>query len=167
MYQIWRIYLDLWGYDCKKWVWPTFGCKLCQNDPIVVQLKIDIPCHLLTVYTKFQIDISKHVEEKSGKRGRMDGRTDGQTGGHCHGIIRPFFKRAYDKNHINTQKVLWPVWTHLPVKYPQHTYICMHTHTWCTNSTHTCDASRERHTHKHMVYFWTSQQSQHWVRCDA
>ena len=26
--------------------------------------------------TKFQIDISKHVEEKSGKRGRTDGRTD-------------------------------------------------------------------------------------------
>ena len=33
---------------------------------------------------KFQIDISKHVEEKSGKRGRMDG--------HCHGIIRPVFQ---------------------------------------------------------------------------
>ena len=24
-----------------------------------------------------------------------DGRTDGWTDGHCHGIIRPFFKRAY------------------------------------------------------------------------
>ena len=95
MYQNWRIYLDLWGHDCKKWVWPTFGCKLGQSDPIVMQLKLDMLCHLLNVYTKFQIDISKHVEEKSGKPGRTDGRTDGQTDGHCHGIIRPFFKRAY------------------------------------------------------------------------
>ena len=66
-----------------------------------MQLKLDMSCHLLNVYTKFQIDISKHVEEKSGKPGRTDGRTDGQTDrrtdGHCHGIIRPFFKRAYKK----------------------------------------------------------------------
>ena len=41
-----------------------------------MQLKLDMSCHLLNVYTKFQIDISKHVEEKSGKRGRTDGRTD-------------------------------------------------------------------------------------------
>ena len=40
-----------------------------------MQLKLDMSCHLLNVYTKFQIDISKHVEEKSGKRGRTDGRT--------------------------------------------------------------------------------------------
>ena len=86
MYQIWRIYLDLWGHDCKKWVWPTFRCKLGQSDPIVMQFKLDMSCHLLNVYTKFQIDISKHVEEKSGKHGRTDG--------HCHGIISPFFKWA-------------------------------------------------------------------------
>ena len=76
---IWRIYLDMWGHDCKKWVWPTFGCKLGQGDPIVMQLKPDMSCHLLNVYTKFQIDISKHVEEKSGKPGRTDGRTDTAT----------------------------------------------------------------------------------------
>ena len=63
----------------KKRVWPTFGCKLGQNDPIVIQLKLDMSCHLLNVYTKCQIDISKHVEEKSGKRGRTDGQTDGRT----------------------------------------------------------------------------------------
>ena len=79
MFQIWRIYLDLWGHDCKKCVWPTFGCKLGQSDPIVMQLKFDMSCHLLNVYTKFQIDISKHVEEKSGKHGRTDGQTDGRT----------------------------------------------------------------------------------------
>ena len=47
----------------------------------MIQLKLDMSCHPLNVYTKFQIDISKHVEEKSGKRGRTDGRTDGQTDG--------------------------------------------------------------------------------------
>ena len=46
-----------------------------------MQLKLDMSCHLLNVYTKFQIDISKHVEEKSGKRGRTDGRTDRRTDG--------------------------------------------------------------------------------------
>ena len=44
-----------------------------------MQLKLDMSCHLLNAYTKFQIDISKHVEEKSGKRGRTDGQTDGRT----------------------------------------------------------------------------------------
>ena len=63
----------------QKWVWPTFGCKLGQSDSIVMQLKLDMSCHLLNVYTKFQIDISKHVEERSGKRGRTDGQTDGRT----------------------------------------------------------------------------------------
>ena len=56
----------------KKCVWPTFGSKLGQIDPIVMQLKLDMSCHLLNVYTKFQIDISKRVEEKSGKPGRTD-----------------------------------------------------------------------------------------------
>ena len=46
-----------------------------------MQLKLDMSCHLLNVYAKFQIDISKHVEEKSGKRGQTDGRTDGKTDG--------------------------------------------------------------------------------------
>ena len=44
-----------------------------------MQLKLDMSCHLLNVYTKFQIDISKHVEEKSGKHGRTDGQTDRRT----------------------------------------------------------------------------------------
>ena len=112
MYQSWRIYLDLWGHDCKKWVWPTFGCKLGQSDPIVMQLKLDMSCHLLNVYTKFQIDISKHVEEKSGKRGRTDGRTDRRTDGHCHGIIRPFFKRAYKNNSSKLRR--YSFWAKVP-----------------------------------------------------
>ena len=74
-----------------------------------MKLKLDMSYHLLNAYTKFQIDISKHVEKKSGKLGRTDGRTDGQTDGHCHSIIRPFFKRAYknlgqyDQNAIPSQ----------------------------------------------------------------
>ena len=41
-----------------------------------MKLKLDMSCHLLNAYTKFQIDISKHVEKKSGKLGRTDGWTD-------------------------------------------------------------------------------------------
>ena len=68
-----------------------------------MQLKLDMSCHLLNVYTKFQIDISKQVEEKSGKRGP----TDGQTDGHCHGILHPFFKWAYDKNDSILMEILY------------------------------------------------------------
>ena len=45
-----------------------------------MQLKLDMSCHLLNVYTKFQIDISKHVEENpENADGRTDRRTDGRT----------------------------------------------------------------------------------------
>ena len=37
-------------------------------------------CHPLNVYTKFQIDISKHVEKSlENAFGRRDGQTDGRT----------------------------------------------------------------------------------------
>ena len=49
----------------KKYVF--FGCKVDQNDPIVIKLYLDM-CHCLQdVYTKFQIDISRHVENNLGK----------------------------------------------------------------------------------------------------
>ena len=54
-----------------------------------MQLKLDMSCHLLNVYTKFQIDISKHVEKKSGKSGRTDGRTDRRTDGQTDGRTLP------------------------------------------------------------------------------
>ena len=38
-----------------------------------MELKLDMPCHLQNVYTKFQIDISKHVEKSPEN---ADGRTD-------------------------------------------------------------------------------------------
>ena len=44
-----------------------------------MQLELHMPCRLLNVYTKFQIDISKHVEEKFRKHGRTDGQMDGRT----------------------------------------------------------------------------------------
>ena len=80
----------------KKWVWPTFGCKLGQSDPIMMKLKLDMSCHQLNVYTKFENDISKHVEKSPEN---SDGQTDGQTDEHFHGIKRPFFKRAYKNWH--------------------------------------------------------------------
>ena len=93
-----------------------------------MKLKLDMSRHLLNAYTKFQIDISKHVEKKSGKLGRTDGRTDGQTDGHCHSIIRPFFKRAYNK----TSASYWMAPTlvqhskqHLQSKF----FRCEHIHT--------------------------------------
>ena len=66
-YQILNIYLDLLVHDCKKWAGPNFGCKLGPNDPIMMNLKLDKSCHLLNVYTKFENDISKHVEKESWK----------------------------------------------------------------------------------------------------
>ena len=41
------------------------GCKVSQGDPTVMKLHV-WHC-LLDVYTKFQIDISKHVDKKSRK----------------------------------------------------------------------------------------------------
>ena len=63
-----------------------------------MKLKPNMSCHLLNAYTKFPIDISKHVKKKSEKLRRMDGQTDRQTDGHGHGMIGPFFKRAYKKS---------------------------------------------------------------------
>ena len=57
-----------------------FGCKLGQSDPIVMKLKLDMSCHLLNAYSKFQIDISKHVEKSlENTDGWKEGRTDGRT----------------------------------------------------------------------------------------
>ena len=58
---------------------PTFGCKLGQSDPIMMKIKLDMSCHLLNVYTKFENDILKHVEKKFGKLGRAEGGTHRRT----------------------------------------------------------------------------------------
>ena len=45
-----------------------------------MKLKLDMSCHLLNAYTKFQIDISKHVEKSpENSDGRTEGRTDRRT----------------------------------------------------------------------------------------
>ena len=46
-----------------------------------MKLKLNMSCHLMNVYTKIQIDISKHVEKarKTRRDGRTDGRADGRT----------------------------------------------------------------------------------------
>ena len=53
--------------NADKCLWPIFGCKVGQSVPIGMKLELDVSHHLLHVYTKFQIDISKHVEKKPGK----------------------------------------------------------------------------------------------------
>ena len=51
-------------------------------------------CATYWMYTsKFQIDISKHVEKS---QENLDGGTDGETDGHCHGITWPSFEQAYN-----------------------------------------------------------------------
>ena len=44
-----------------------FGCKVGQSVQIGMKLEIDLWYHPLDVYAKFQTDISKHVQKKSGK----------------------------------------------------------------------------------------------------
>ena len=54
-------------------------------------------CYPLNVYTKFQIDISKHVEKKSEKLGRMDRGTDGR--------IKREKKDIHVPLHLDQQKI--------------------------------------------------------------
>ena len=49
-------------HKCKGILWPIFACKVCQSVPIGMKLGLDL-WYILDVYTKFQIDISKHVEK--------------------------------------------------------------------------------------------------------
>ena len=59
----WGPYIILKAMNAAKWLWPIFGCKVSQNVP----LELDLCHHLLHVYTKFQIYISKHAEKMPGK----------------------------------------------------------------------------------------------------
>ena len=53
--------------NADKWLWPTFGSKVGQSVQIAMKLELDVWHHPLYVYAKFQTDISKHVQKKSGK----------------------------------------------------------------------------------------------------
>ena len=48
-------------YD--KWLWPIFGCKVCQSVQIGMKLELYVWHHPLNVHAKFQTDISKHVQK--------------------------------------------------------------------------------------------------------
>ena len=55
----------------------SFASQLGQRDPIVMKLKLDMSSHLLNAYTKFWIDIWKHVEKSlENADGRTGRRTD-------------------------------------------------------------------------------------------
>ena len=60
----------------RPWVWPTFGCKLDQGDPITMKLTLHMSCHILILYTKFQLDILKTYWKKPEKLRRTNGRTN-------------------------------------------------------------------------------------------
>ena len=49
--------------NADKWLWPIFGCEVGQSVQIGMKLELDMWHHLLDVYTKFQTDISKHVQK--------------------------------------------------------------------------------------------------------
>ena len=44
--------------------WPIFGSKVGQSVLIGIKLELDVWHHQLDVYTKFQINISKHAEKR-------------------------------------------------------------------------------------------------------
>ena len=62
-YQIWRLYIIFEAINEEKILWPILGCKVGQGDLTAMKLYLDVWHCLLDVYTKFQIDISKHVEK--------------------------------------------------------------------------------------------------------
>ena len=47
----------------EKWLWPIFVCKVGQSDPIVMKLELNVWRCIFDIYTKVQIDISKHVQK--------------------------------------------------------------------------------------------------------
>ena len=67
VYQIWGLYIIFKAMNADKWLWPIFGCKVGQSVQIGMKLELDVWHHPLDVYTKFQTDISQHVQKKSGK----------------------------------------------------------------------------------------------------
>ena len=63
VYHIWGLYITYKAMNADEWVWPIFGCKVGQSVQIGMKLELDMWHHLLDAYTKFQTDISKHVQK--------------------------------------------------------------------------------------------------------
>ena len=49
--------------NADKWLWLIFDYKGGQSVSIGMKFELDVWHHLLNAYTKFQIDISNHVEK--------------------------------------------------------------------------------------------------------
>ena len=125
VYKTWDLYMIFKAMNADKWLWYIFGCKVVQNVPIWMKLKLDVCHHLLNLYIQFQTDISKHADKMPGKHScdaiqtrcvvppteciyqvsnwfpkacwKSTENPDGRKDRHSHGIIRLFFKRAYKK----------------------------------------------------------------------
>ena len=65
VHQIWAPYMIFTAMNVDKWLWPILGCKVGQSVPIGMKLALGVQHHLLHAYTKFQIDILKHVEKRT------------------------------------------------------------------------------------------------------
>ena len=63
VYQIWGLYIIFKAMYENKWFGTIFGCKVGQSVQIVMKLEFDVWHHPLNLYSKFQTDISKHVQK--------------------------------------------------------------------------------------------------------
>ena len=84
-----------------------FDLLLAVNEVKVTQLWCNSNSTCRATYWKYipsfkLISQSMLKESPENADGRTDGWTDGRTDGHCHGIIRPFFKRAYNKRSLSS-----------------------------------------------------------------
>ena len=61
--RIWRLYIISEAIHGEKILWFIFGREVGQCDPIVMKLLFDVWHCLLDVYTKFRIDVLKHVQQ--------------------------------------------------------------------------------------------------------
>ena len=61
--------------DAEKLLW-HFGCKVGQSVPIGMKLELDVWHRIINVYTKFQIDISKHVKKNRKTKKKSKTRKD-------------------------------------------------------------------------------------------
>ena len=52
-----------WGHERKQRNLPTVACNVGKSVLIAMNLNLNVSCHLLNVYTTFQIDKSKPVEK--------------------------------------------------------------------------------------------------------